>query len=172
MNRTSIFAVAGCLGMTSACAAQLSLNVDPDSQTLWFSGSDAGATDVTGTARWGPVGSFILEDSVILTAAGVLGSSQPSTLVILEISQQQEIRFLWTDFGTPAMVSFAGTGSVNAFSYAGLSPLAAATLGGADGQLLPLTQGSGYSGIEINVIPATGTLCFVPAALLIVRRRR
>lgn len=161
----------------AALRAQLVLNVNPDTQTMWLSGTASGTpADMDGSGRI----SWDINQSGTWTSGGFNFSSglnsSVSTVTSGFVYQPLALdgRFgVAFNFSSGAATAITGNGTV--FSYAGFGPFARTAL--ETGGSLSLTTGTGFGNFTIASVPEPATLALVfgAAALAstqLVRRRR
>lgn len=153
--------------------ASLSLTIDPDTETLWFSGTDSGdSLDITG-------GSGLLEivtwqfgtssgaNETFSVAGGFSTTFFNAAELTVTDAVPDGIRLaLSNDDGPPATSITSITANDNPISYATLPIAHKNILAGLDGEQMALDQGSGYSPIAISVVPEPTTFAMLALALV------
>ncbi len=161
------------LSMTPA-SAQLLLTVDAAAKTISFSGTDSGTTASNGRAIWdGGVGAFTLPGISLAglfdASVNIIDARNTSIRVFESGSVGLSLNFFLD--ASPATVSGNGT----TLDYPDFfSDDEQAILEASDGDIMVLSSGTGWSNINVEVVPepATGLLLGLGAAALLLRRRR
>lgn len=164
------------LGLSLSLApasAQLLLTVDAAAKTISFSGSDSGAP-TGGTARWsgGSGASTVPEVSLtnLFDTSGNFLDARSTRLRVFE-SGGLGLNLDFVFGSNPATVT--GNGNTQGYSTI-FTEAEQAILEASDGNVMSLAVGTGWSSINVEVVPepATGLLFGLGAAALLLRRRR
>lgn len=154
-----IASIAMVAALATTAHAQLVLNVDSDSQTFWFTGSDTGTPTDIGSAdivRW-TAGSGS-QDSHDITTAGLLNGSpgDVSDFHLYISGANGDKIFFRIEFDAPGETTLTGTGSSFAFDYGNsLSSFKGALLEDLSLTSIPTwEQDNTFSAISVNHISA------------------
>jgi len=154
-------------------SAQLLLTVDKQQRTLSFSGTDTGTPAPTGRNRttWtGGTGASTTTSLNLQSLFDITGNSFDDTNILL-IYESGGLGLV-LDFSDADQATLTGNGST--LSYDVYTESQKAILEASNGDVMTLEVGTGWSSINVEVVPepATGLLFGLGATALLLRRRR
>ncbi len=179
LTRSVLASLAILAALATAARAQLVLNINPDTEQFWFTGSDTGTPAAYRTVSWfigsGTQNSYNIVSSNNELVTGSASAINSGSLYLSPNSGQDRLG-IGFNFLTAATTTLTGNGSSDTFSYSGLSAGSKDNLAAADGQSLSLAEGSGFSNLQVSVVPEPSSYALLGGlatlGFIATRRRR